>query len=159
MFEEGITMFFKKKSKSVDNNIYRFVKGERVPLESVSDQVFAQKMMGDGVAIQPEDANIYAPCSGIVSVVFPTGHAYGITRDDDVEILIHLGINTVELNGEGFETKVSQGDTVKRGDLLGTADWDLIESKDRETVSMIIVTSGESIVIKDDSDILFEVNK
>lgn len=152
-------MFFRKKAKEIDQNIYTFVEGDRVPLESVSDQVFAKKMMGDGVAIQPKHTQIYAPCSGTVSVVFPTGHAYGITRDDGIEILIHLGINTVELEGEGFETKVSQGDTVKQGEILGTADWNLIASKDRETVSMIIVTSGQNIEPVDNgSNVLFRVS-
>lgn len=153
-------MFFgkKKKEKAVDHNVYRFVEGNVIGLETVADPVFAQKMMGDGAAIIPTDKVVLAPVSGVVSVVFPTGHAYGITRDDGVEILIHLGIDTVELDGKGFESKVSQGDTVSKGDVLAHVDWNLISSEGKEISSMIIVTSGQEIELTDgSSDVLFTV--
>ena len=82
-------------------------------MEQVPDPAFSQKMMGDGFAIEPTEGVVQSPVDGIVEVVFPTGHAVGLRSDDGSEILIHLGIDTVELNGKGFEVSVKQGDRVK----------------------------------------------
>lgn len=115
------------------------VKGHVIPVSEVKDEVFASKMMGDGVGIIPSDGNIYAPCDGDVVVLFPTGHAIGIAADG-VESLIHIGINTVELEGKGFQTFVKQGDSVKKGDLLVSFGRELIEAEGYDSTVVFIVT-------------------
>lgn len=140
-------MFFKKKDKGLsnENEIRSFVNGVIQPLEAMPDQVFSQKMMGDGFAVEPTDGTVVAPVSGTVTVVFPTGHAYGITRADGVEFLIHLGVDTVTLNGEGFKARVKVGDHVKIGDVLGEMDLEVIRAHDIPTISALIVTSGQAV--------------
>ncbi|QIK69568.1 PTS glucose transporter subunit IIA [Erysipelothrix sp. HDW6C] len=140
---------FSRNKKSIDHQINAFTSGTVIPLKDVPDQVFAQGYMGEGVAIEPTDNNIYAPCDGVLTVVFPTGHAYGISREDGVELLVHLGIDTVELNGQGFTVLVKKGDKVKRGDKLAIVDWDFIKSQGKSTISPLIVTSGQAITITD----------
>src|SRR5690554_5622221 len=101
-------MFFKKKS----NGVVAFMEGTLVPLEKVNDPVFAQKMMGDGFAIEPTSGAVVSPVDGELTMVFHTKHAVGITTNEGVEVLLHIGINTVELDGEGFEILVEQGSKV-----------------------------------------------
>lgn len=115
------------------------VKGHVIPVSQVKDEVFASRTMGDGVGIIPAEGKVYAPCDGTVQVVFPTGHAVGLSFGD-TEVLIHIGINTVELNGRGFETHVRQGDTVKKGEPLVTFDKDFIEEKGYDPTVVFIVT-------------------
>lgn len=115
------------------------VKGHVIPVSQVKDEVFASRTMGDGVGIIPAEGKVYAPCDGTIQVVFPTGHAVGISSGD-TEALIHIGINTVELNGNGFETHVRQGDNVKKGELLVTFDKDFIEEKGYDPTVVFIVT-------------------
>ena len=122
-----------------------FMSGEVIPLEEVADKVFAEKMMGDGYAIEPDDGHVVSPMDGEVTVVFPTGHAYGITHKDGIEILIHLGIDTVELNGLGFESRVKVGDKVKAGAALGYMDLAVIKEAGKPITSMHIFTSGQQI--------------
>ena len=132
---------FKKKNEE----IISFVSGEIVAIDTVNDQVFSQKLMGDGFAIIPNENKFYAPVSGKVSAVFPTGHAIGITTKKGVEVLLHLGINTVELDGKGFTLHVEQGQSVKQGDLLVEMDLDLVKEAGYDTTSMFILTSGRSV--------------
>lgn len=132
---------FKKKNEE----IISFVSGEIVAIDTVNDQVFSQKLMGDGFAIIPNENKFYAPVSGKVSAVFPTGHAIGITTKKGVEVLLHLGINTVELDGKGFTLHVEQGQSVKQGDLLVEMDLDLVKEARYDTTSMFILTSGQSV--------------
>lgn len=134
-------MFFKKKSNGVD----AFMEGTLVPLEKVNDPVFAQKMMGDGFAIEPTSGAVVSPVDGELTMVFHTKHAVGITTNEGVEVLLHIGINTVELDGEGFEILVEQGSKVKKGDKLMNVDLDLVKKKGKETTSMFILTSGNTI--------------
>lgn len=115
------------------------VKGKVIPVTEVKDEVFASQGMGDGVGIIPEDGNVYAPFDGTVEAVFPTGHAVGLSANG-VEVLIHIGVNTVELNGEGFEAKVEQGAAVKKGDLLVSFDKKFIEEKGYDSTVIFIVT-------------------
>lgn len=115
------------------------VKGQVIPVSDVKDEVFASKGMGDGVGIIPEEGKVYAPFDGSVEAVFPTGHAVGLSANG-VETLIHIGINTVELNGKGFEVKVQQGDTVKKGDLLVEFDKAMIEKSGYDSTVIFIVT-------------------
>lgn len=115
------------------------VKGMVIPVSEVKDEVFASKGMGDGVGIIPSDGNVYAPFDGTVEAVFPTGHAVGLSANG-VEALIHIGINTVELDGEGLQVKVQQGDCVKKGDLLVTFDKAFIEEKGYDSTVIFILT-------------------
>ncbi|MDE6956588.1 MAG: beta-glucoside-specific PTS transporter subunit IIABC [Lachnospiraceae bacterium] len=130
-----------KNTKDEDRELILFspVNGCVVAIEEVNDEAFASKAMGDGVGIIPIDGKVYAPCDGTASVVFPTGHALGISVNG-VDVLIHIGIDTVELDGKGFETHVKQGDTVKQGDLLVSFDKDFIEAQGYDSTVIFIVT-------------------
>lgn len=114
-------------------------KGMVIPITEVKDEVFASKGMGDGIGIVAEEGKVYAPFDGAVEAVFPTGHAVGLSANG-VEFLIHIGINTVELNGKGFQAHVAQGDMVKKGDLLVTFDKKMIEKEGYDTTIICVVT-------------------
>lgn len=117
-------------------------KGQVIPVTEVKDEVFASKGMGDGVGIIVEEGKVYAPFDGSVEALFPTGHAVGLATEG-VEVLIHIGINTVELDGKGFQAQVQQGDTVKKGDLLVSFDKELIEKEGYDSTVIFIVTDLE----------------
>lgn len=119
------------------------VQGKQIPLESVNSEVFAKKMLGDGFAVVPEDGIVRAPISGTLETVFPTKHAYGI-RNANGEVLIHIGVDTVELNGECFESMVKQGDYVHQGDILCKVDLELLKNKNIDSTVMIILTDGKT---------------
>lgn len=127
--------------------LYVPMKGEVLSVAQSSDEVFASKALGDGIAIDPEDGMVCAPCDGTVSLLFPTRHAVGITADTGVEVLIHIGINTVQLDGRGFEAFVSQGDKVKRGDKLIRADLDLIKENGMNPQTMMILPEGGGLEV------------
>lgn len=114
-------------------------KGHVIPVTEVKDEAFASKGMGDGVGIIAEEGNVYAPFSGSIEALFPTGHAVGLAADG-VEVLIHIGINTVELDGKGFHAHVKQGDIVKKGDLLVTFDQELIEKEGYDPIIIVVLT-------------------
>ena len=97
------------------NEVYAPVEGEVIPLDEVDDAVFSEKILGDGVAVEPDKGEIYSPVKGTVSVVFPTKHVVGITTEEGANIILHIGIDTVELKGKGFDVKVEQGDKVEAG--------------------------------------------
>lgn len=133
------------------------IKGKVLKLESMKDDAFASGVLGKGAAILPEDGNVFAPADGVVSTLFPTLHALGLETDDGVEILIHIGLDTVQLEGEGFEAMVKQGDRVQKGQLLVKFDMEFIESKGFCLETPVIVantdefldvveTAGEQIV-------------
>lgn len=122
--------------------VYSPMKGEVIPLSEVDDPVFAEGMMGVGVGIEPETDQLFAPVDGVVAAVFPTGHALGIQTDDGMELLIHIGINTVELEGEGFQTFVKQGDRVKAGELLVEFKRAWIKEKGYKVTTMVLVSNG-----------------
>lgn len=124
------------------------VKGEMIPLEDVKDPVFSNKSMGDGVAFIPEIGEITSPVDGTIEVAFPTGHAIGLKSDNDVEILIHVGIDTVELNGEGFKLLVKQGEKVKRGQKLIEFDLNKIKEKGYDPTTMLLVTEANNKTLK-----------
>ncbi|MCH3960960.1 MAG: PTS glucose transporter subunit IIA [Solobacterium sp.] len=138
---------FKKKEAAVsvsDDVIAAPADGELFPIESVKDEVFAQKMMGDGVAFRYSQDHVVlcAPCNGVLSVLFPTGHAFGITMNNGVEVLVHIGIDTVNAKGDGFRLlKKKQGDMVKAGDPIVEADIrKLGQTYDMST--MLIITDN-----------------
>jgi len=116
--------------------------GEIVALADVPDATFAEGVLGQGIAVQPADGKVYAPADGVVTTLFDTHHAIGLTLADGTELLIHVGINTVELDGEGFTAHVSENDAVHRGQLLLTFDTALIESRGYKTVTPVIVTNS-----------------
>ena len=129
--------------------------GQIVRLEDVNDQVFSSKMMGEGVAILPTDGKVYAPVSGIVQVMMDSNHAVGLASENGAELLIHVGLDTVELKGEGFKAHVQKGDKVKAGDLLIEADLDVIKAHNYDSTTIIVVTNtpeyGQVIVTQADT--------
>jgi PTS system glucose-specific IIC component len=133
------------KFKGITEAVYSVADGQAVSITEVKDPVFAQKMMGDGYAVEPVNGNVYAPVSGTVTSVFPTKHAVGILSDQGVEVLVHVGLDTVALNGAPFSTKVADGQHVQAGDLLLVADLDAIRSADRETTIVVAFTNSAEI--------------
>ena len=121
------------------------VSGRLMPITEVADQVFSSKAMGDGIAIDPSEGKIYAPFSGEITVAFPTGHAYGLKAANGREVLIHIGMDTVELNGQGFKPAVKQGDRVNQGDLLTEVDLDYIRSQGKPVVTPVVFTDGAAV--------------
>ena len=115
--------------------------GDVVALSNVNDPVFSSGAMGQGIAVKPSQDVVYAPADAEVTIVFPTGHAYGLRTANGAEILIHVGIDTVSMNGEGFNHKVAQGDKVKAGDVLGTFDSAKIAAAGLDNTTMVIVTN------------------
>ncbi len=137
----------KTKEKIQDNTVYAPIKGTTVALDQVSDPVFASGMMGQGIAIKPDEStgkvNIYAPQTGKLTVVADTGHAYGLTTDSGIEILVHIGIDTVSLKGKGFTTNVELNQSVNKGDLLGSFDPKLIHQNKLDDTVMVIITNSK----------------
>ncbi|MCD8223044.1 MAG: PTS glucose transporter subunit IIA [Clostridiales bacterium] len=119
--------------------------GTLLSIEQVPDPAFATKVMGDGFAVELTDGKVIAPVSGTVTAAFPTGHAFGITTADGMEILIHLGIDTVNLKGQGFQVFVKQGDNIKQGESLAEVDINYVKSQGMSLVSPVVFTGGEKI--------------
>ncbi|MGV3050813.1 sucrose-specific PTS transporter subunit IIBC [Streptococcus hyovaginalis] len=115
--------------------------GEVVALSDVNDPVFSSGAMGNGIAVKPSDNTVYSPVDGTIQIAFETGHAYGIKSNDGAEILIHIGIDTVSMDGKGFNQKVTANQTVKKGDVLGTFDLNEIAAAGLDSTTMIIVTN------------------
>ncbi|WP_342252659.1 PTS glucose transporter subunit IIA [Spiroplasma endosymbiont of Amphibalanus improvisus] len=109
--------------------IYAPVSGTIKDLSKIKDDVFSEKMLGDGIAIVPDSNKFFAPMDGKLLTVFPSGHAYGIQHKKGIEMLIHIGLDTVNLNGEGFDVKVKQGDKVKTGNILVEIDLEAVSKK------------------------------
>ena len=136
--EEAVTGTIASPSEGV---IQTPIIGDVVALSNVNDPVFSSGAMGQGIAVKPSEDVVYAPADAEVTIVFPTGHAYGLRTANGAEILIHVGIDTVSMNGEGFNHKVAQGDKVKAGDVLGTFDSAKIAAAGLDNTTMVIVTN------------------
>ena len=136
--EEAVTGTVVSPSEGV---IQTPIVGDVVALSNVNDPVFSSGAMGQGIAVKPSQDVVYAPADAEVTIVFPTGHAYGLRTANGAEILIHVGIDTVSMNGEGFNHKVAQGDKVKAGDVLGTFDSAKIAAAGLDNTTMVIVTN------------------
>ena len=154
----------KQEVKKEESKIATVSNGELVELSEVPDEVFAQKMMGDGFAMKTSDGVIVSPVDGKVENVFPTKHALGITTKDGKEVLLHLGVDTVNLKGQGFEVFVNEGQEVKIGDKLVKMDVEFIENSEEAKSSMPIVVftnlqEGESVKLKTGSTTAGELDR
>lgn len=146
----ALTMIVGKKkltvpTKQEEKDFISPMQGRLMPLTEVEDQVFSQGLMGDGFAVELKDGQVLALFSGEVVMTFPTKHAYGLRREDGLEVLIHIGMDTVQLNGEGFESYVQQGDHVVQGQVLAKVDIDYVLSQGKSVVSPVVFTSGQHI--------------
>lgn len=137
---------FKMKNKMESEEVLSPIIGEVIPLSEVPDPVFSQKMMGDGIAIIPKDGRVVSPVNGHIIQVFPTKHAIGIKSNNGLEILIHIGLETVELGGEGFEVLVSNNQPVKVGEPLVDVNLEFLKSKNKEIITPIIITNMEKVL-------------
>ncbi len=131
--------------KGLTEEVYSVAEGEVIALEQVKDPVFSQKMMGDGFAVEPANGNIVSPVSGAVSSIFPTKHALGLVTEAGLEVLVHIGLDTVSLEGKPFTVHVAEGQKVAAGDLLVTADLDAIRAAGRETSTIVVFTNADAI--------------
>jgi sugar PTS system EIIA component len=144
--------FFKNKKIESESTILQPLEGEIVPLDVVPDPVFSQKMIGDGFAINPTNGSVVSPVDGEVISVFPTKHAVSIKSKGGREILIHVGLETVSLNGEGFTAFVSDGQSVQKGQKLLEADFQSIKDKVPSIITPVIFTNlaeNERVVIEE----------
>ena len=148
-------MFFNNKRININSYdpavIYSPLSGSLLPIESVDDSTFSQKLLGDGIAINPEDGNVYSPIKGKVIALFPTNHAIGLESELGARIIVHVGINTVHTNGKGFKSYVSQGDTVEAGQLLIKVDFKKV-SADYSLTTMIVIENSADYEISKNSN-------
>lgn len=143
-------LFGKKEESSNNFTLTSPATGKLVAIEDIPDPVFSQKMMGDGLAVDPTEGVIVAPADAEVLQVFPTKHAIGLKTSNNLEVLIHIGLETVSMSGEGFEAFVKEGDMVKKGDKLISFDLDLIREKAKSTITPVIITNFDQVVEKMD---------
>lgn len=129
-----------------EKNVFSPLNGKAVPLSEVNDAVFSQKILGDGIAIRPAEGKIYAPVDGKITALFDTKHAVGLESNDGVELLIHIGIDTVNLEGKHFTAHIKNGDNVKKGDLLISFDKEAIEQEGYDTVTPVLITNTVDFV-------------
>lgn len=142
--------FLKKKEPvQLNETLYAVATGNLVPISEVNDPVFSQKMMGDGFAIIPESGEIYSPIVGEVLSVFQTKHAVGMKMANGLEILLHMGIDTVELNGEPFDIKVSEGAKVAKGTLIAKVDLEAIQAAGKAVDMVVVITNMDAVKIFD----------
>ena len=134
---------FFKKNKTIE--LVSPITGNILPMEEVPDKVFSDKMMGDGLAIEPSEGKILSPVDGTIVTIFPTNHAIGLESKEGLEILIHIGLDTVELQGEGFNRITEEGQKVKKGDLLMEFDIEKIQVAGKSTITPIVITNMDKI--------------
>ncbi len=136
---------FGKKEKRTVEPLYAPITGKLVDLEDVPDPVFSQKLMGDGFAIEPSEGKVLSPIDGQVIQVFHTKHAIGLRSQTGIELLIHVGLETVSLNGEGFEIYVREGQKIKFGDEIMSFDLSMISERAASTITPIIITNSDIV--------------
>ncbi|MFU8752231.1 beta-glucoside-specific PTS transporter subunit IIABC [Streptococcus suis] len=143
--EETSTVNLEKVAPSISSrkNVFSPLSGQILPLEKVNDATFSKKMLGEGVAIIPKDGKVYAPFDGTVTSLFPTKHAIGLTSDEGVELLIHFGLETVELKGRGFVSHVSDGEKVEKGQLMLEVDVEMLVAEGYDIVTPVVVTNTQ----------------
>ncbi|MDN6161507.1 MAG: PTS glucose transporter subunit IIA [Atopostipes sp.] len=143
----GLFDFLKKDEETEDKNVqlYTPVDGLVKPISEVNDPVFSEKMMGDGFGVDPENGDIYSPVNARVSSVFPTKHAVGLKLSNDIDLLIHIGIDTVELEGEPFEVMVEEGQEVTPETLLVKTDLDALKEAGKENTVIIAFTNMDIV--------------
>lgn len=142
-----------------EETVHSPMSGKAIRLSEVQDEVFRSGAMGQGLAIEPSDNKLYAPFDGTVVMVAPTKHAIGLRSQSGIELLVHIGLDTVQLNGKPFTLHVNDGDKFKKGDLLITFDKELIQSKGVKTTTPIIITNSDDyneIIIEDVQDVTFD---
>lgn len=138
----GLFDKFKKKDTAVLLGAH--MKGKCVSIKEVPDPTFGEEILGKGIAVIPGDGHVYAPADGVISTVFPTGHAVGMTTPDGTELLIHIGLDTVELKGEPFEIKVQNEQNVKKGDLLIVADLEKIRAAGKDIITPMVICNSDA---------------
>lgn len=143
---------FKKKDTSFTSP----VRGKLVPLSEVKDEVFATGMMGCGFAIIPEHGDLYAPFEATMKAIFPTGHAYGIAGKDGLEVLIHIGVDTVSLNGEGFSSYVTQGESIKQNQKIGSFDIEFIKHNNLDPIVIILFPNLSEVTVNNLQELVKE---
>ena len=142
----------KNKSEKVINNkidkeiLVSPLKGEVVNLSEIEDAAFSSGVLGDGVAIIPSDGKVISPVNGVITTLFPSLHAIGILSDEGIEVLIHIGLNTVQLDGKGFNAKIKQGDKVKKGQEILTFDMDTIKNAGYSLVTPVVITNSSQFL-------------
>ncbi|HEL1617797.1 TPA: PTS glucose transporter subunit IIA [Streptococcus suis] len=143
--EETSTVNLEKVAPGISSrkNVFSPLSGQILPLEKVNDATFSKKMLGEGVAIIPKDGKVYAPFDGVVTSLFPTKHAIGLTSDEGVELLIHFGLETVELKGRGFVSHVSDGEKVEKGQLMLEVDVEMLVAEGYDIVTPVVVTNTQ----------------
>lgn len=157
-------MFGMKKVKILEEMVYRPLSGTLLKLEEVPDPTFSKKMLGEGVAIEPSEGRVSSPVDGVIIHVFPTKHAIGIRSDSGLEFLIHIGLETVNMKGEGFAVLVNEGERVQVGDPLIEFSLELIKKKASSCITPIVITNSEKIDsiehisgLKNGKEVLFKV--
>lgn len=153
--------FLKRKAREIKSP----VDGQVVALESVNDEVFSQKLVGDGVAVIPMSNIFTAPIDGTVTKIFPTNHAYSIKSPKDLEVMVHIGLDTVALEGKGFERIANEGDQVKAGDPIIQVDLGYIREHAKDIITPVIISDDSDVkqiekrlnIVKN-QDIIMEVN-
>ncbi len=135
----GLFDVFKKKGITIVSPM----KGKCVEIKEVSDPTFGDEILGKGVAIIPEDGKVYAPADGVITTMFPTGHAVGMTTNEGVELLVHVGLDTVALKGDGFKIIAKDDQKVQKGDLLMEADLDKIKAAGYDVITPVVVCNTD----------------
>ena len=136
--------FFKNLFAKPTDNLYAPMAGKAVAITEVPDPTFSEGMLGNGIAIEPSDGKVYAPCDATVDMMFTTGHAVSLVADNGAEILIHVGLETVSLDGKPFTVHVANGDTVKKGQLLLEADLEAIKAAGLPTITPVVICNTDN---------------
>lgn len=140
-----VTCILHKRNVESEESLVAPMKGEVAPITECPDSTFASKAMGDGFVVFPEDGKFYAPASGEITMTFPTKHAFGLMTSNGTEVLVHIGLDTVELNGEPFTMHVEKGDKIKKGQLLVDVDLKAIEEAGKKTATTVVITNGRTV--------------